>query len=917
MCICRTWAFRILLSGCIFGCDGAHAGLFSAISEAHAPLPEAAVFVSPDAFKYNGLTKSDRITASATEFRASWTWTGSTQILDQGQVILSFPVTNIPSSAVVTNVSVSYVIQHSQPADLEVFVYNTNHAWVVRNGENAAGSLIDETRMEENFFSGEHPTTYWFYCVRDMAAGNTGVLQSVSLSVCYETAKPVIRIMPAMVSYAKEDAGTNRSDTVPGSPAEYLIITDTNLAHAFQPLADYRARRNGMTTAVLTKEWIFAAYPGVDEPAKIRACIQDYASNCGALYVVLGGDSTVIPVRACYTRNTAEDNSVLTDIPADSYYADTTGDWDRDHDGVYGEADTALGDEGDLIPDVLVGRIPVRTELHAANYIQKVIGYEAARSTPGRMLMFGNQMSPVGLYTSTNRPTDVLNDGYSGFLNHDPVSDSEMWSRRLYRDVVGPSSNPPPLSCFFDTLTSWDGSTAGQYQLDGTNLATVFNQGWDHVFVVTHGAVNAWTLEQGLFGVSKVASVTGRMGVVYAVACLTGMFDSPTDPALSEAFLRSSSGPVAYIGYSRPGWYEEDPPPASATSRGGSSFEYAYDFYEQLFQGNWHSLGEVFYHHKAMNATVAGTGNTMRWMYLTMNYLGDPALFSTEVGNTREFRVYNDGHAGLHVSAITLDRPAPCIQWAPAAPFVVAAGSNVLMHVMIDTNALPAGMVVRQLSIVSDDAGVTSSVETVYIQTISPLIRIQPESLDFGVIPLGTNSALHVNVANIGGDLLQGDVTAPAPFNIITNQSYALPSGEVHQVAIVFAPAVPGVYTGVVAFTGGGGATCPVRGAAIGHGDRDGDGYTDWQEYVSGSNPDDPSNRFAITGMQTLPWQGISWPSLTGRVYRVYDASEGMTAWSNIFETVGNGATQIYSNRNLSATPILLRLTVDLISALP
>jgi hypothetical protein len=894
-----------------------HAELLGAMPEIHAPLPEASDFVAPDSFKYNGLAKLDQVATSATEFRASWMWTGSTQILDQGQVILSFAVTNVPPGAVVTNVSVSYVIQHSQPADLKVFVYNTNRAWVVRNGESAAGSVIGETRMEESFFAGEHPTTYWFYCVRDMAAGNTGVLQSVSLSVYYETAKPTARIMPAMVSYVKNDSGTNRLAVVPGAPAEYLIITSTNLAPSFQLLADYRARRNGMTTAVLTKEWIATAYSGVDEPEKIRACIRDYVASHGTLYVVLGGDSTLIPVRECYASNTADDNSFLVDIPADSYYADARGDWDRDHDGVYGEADTVVGDEGNFIPDVLVGRIPVRVESHVANYIQKVIGYESARGMPGRMLMLGNQMSPVGLYTATNRPGDTLNDGYSGFLSHDPVSDSEMWSRRLYRDAVEASSNPPPLSCFFDTLTSWDGSTAGQYQMDSMNLTTALNQGWDHVFVVTHGSVNAWTLEQGLFGASKVASVTGRMGVVYAVACLTSMFDSTTDPALSEAFLRSSSGPVAYIGYSRPGWYEEDAPPASPTSRGGSSFEYAYDFYGQLFRGGWHSLGEVFYQHKAMNAAVAGTGNTMRWMYLAMNYLGDPALFSAENGGAREFRIYNDGYADLHVSAITMDQSAAYIQWAPVAPFVVAPGSNVLMHVMIDTNALPGGTVVRQLLIASDDAGVTSSVATIDVQTATPLIQIRPESLDFGVVPLGTNIALHVDVENIGGGLLQGDVAALAPFNMIANQPYALSFGEVHQMAIMFAPVVPGVYTGALVFAGGGGATCSVAGVAIGHGDRDHDGYTDWQEYVSGSNPDDPTNRFSITGMQTLPWAGISWPSLAGRVYRVYDAGAGMLAWSNVFEVAGSGQLQTYSNRNPAAAFILLRLTVDLMPVPP
>jgi len=128
-----------------------------------------------------------------------------------------------------------------------------------------------------------------------------------------------------------------------------------------------------------------------------------------------------------------------------------------------------------------------------------------------------------------------------------------------------------------------------------------FNEGWQHLFFHAHGNTTILGIESGSFGVADAISLDHRTDIVYTTACLTGHFDGNTaEPCLSEAFLRNGDGgAVVYIGCSRFGWHSPDEPPASNTSIGGSSNDYAYEFYQALFQNNVRIAGEAFTQHKA------------------------------------------------------------------------------------------------------------------------------------------------------------------------------------------------------------------------------------------------------------------------------------------------------------------------------
>ncbi len=193
--------------------------------------------------------------------------------------------------------------------------------------------------------------------------------------------------------------------------------------------------------------------------------------------MVLGGDNTIMPDRDCYVISGTYTNST---IPTDLYYAGLDSTWDEDGDGVYGEADTAAGDEGDLAYDVLVGRIPVRTAAHADAYINKLIAYDIP---PPYDLACKYVMSGIHLwdsYQTTDRPSDTMNDGHLAFRddNHPTVSDAEMWCRRMFRDrVQAYGFQSTQIGCLFDSLTSWDTGLAGSYAASPTNLVTRFSEG--------------------------------------------------------------------------------------------------------------------------------------------------------------------------------------------------------------------------------------------------------------------------------------------------------------------------------------------------------------------------------------------------------------------------------------------------------
>lgn len=117
---------------------------------------------------------------------------------------------------------------------------------------------------------------------------------------------------------------------------EHVIITSQELANSTRDytLADLRDHRiaHGMSSTIVTVEYITANYPGRDDAEKVRNFIKDAHANWGTQYVLLGGDTGQVPHRIMYKNNVD-----TVQIASDLYFSCLDGSFDADGDGRFGE----------------------------------------------------------------------------------------------------------------------------------------------------------------------------------------------------------------------------------------------------------------------------------------------------------------------------------------------------------------------------------------------------------------------------------------------------------------------------------------------------------------------------------------------------------------------------------------------------
>jgi len=163
-----------------------------------------------------------------------------------------------------------------------------------------------------------------------------------------------------------------------GNIPDYIIITNEVLKPQFETFATYKTKK-GIPTLVVTVEQIYQNYSGCDNAEKIRNYLKEAHLYWGdALFVLLGGDTVIIPERIG-TEENIYNNGTYTYYyrTTDMYYCDVykfgepNYNWNSDGDTDFGW-DTPI----ELGPDNFIGRAPVDTTSEAQNFIDKIISYE-------------------------------------------------------------------------------------------------------------------------------------------------------------------------------------------------------------------------------------------------------------------------------------------------------------------------------------------------------------------------------------------------------------------------------------------------------------------------------------------------------------------------------------------------------------
>ncbi|HWN83324.1 MAG TPA: C25 family cysteine peptidase, partial [Candidatus Udaeobacter sp.] len=315
----------------------------------------------------------------------------------------------------------------------------------------------------------------------------------------------------------------------------------------------------------------------------LRCFLTDAYVNWGTLWVLLGGDSDVVPVRyATHSLSTPPEQ-----IPTDLYYSCLDGNWNADGDAVFGEGrppgQPTGGDEVDLVPELMVGRATISTAAQAAIFIDKVIDYEQAVTNdsryPGSVLLLGEQLSPT----------------------LDGATFCEAVRARL---PVG-----------LRTVRMYENSAAyaGAVPESRTKVIDSLNAGFGIVHHVGHGFRNTMSVGEGALSNADVDALVngGRLSVLYAVNCSSTAFDYN---AIGERFLKNPhGGGVAYIGSSR-------------ISFTGESEDFQNAFYDMVFGAGVVSVGQALAFSKLGLLADAVSETPDRWFHFSLILLGDPEM---------------------------------------------------------------------------------------------------------------------------------------------------------------------------------------------------------------------------------------------------------------------------------------------------
>ncbi|MCG8684160.1 MAG: C25 family cysteine peptidase, partial [Desulfobacterales bacterium] len=277
----------------------------------------------------------------------------------------------------------------------------------------------------------------------------------------------------------------------------YVIITSEEFKSDTDPyslsaLKNFRISK-GMSATIVTTTDIYANYTGDDNPEKIRNFIKDAYNNWETDYVLLGGDTPVIPARMLYARNKY--------IASDMYYGCLDGDFNANGDTLWGQAD----DDLDFVFDVHVGRASAEDLTEIRNFVYKTITYEN---------------SPINAsYHTKMLQYNQISGG---------VGDTWLWALK-YRHL---SEN---LTVDFYKIKDADGG-----QLD--KRLTTHNVGY--YLGASHGTIE----KLGYMSHAKARSYKNADQFYFAatIACLSGRFEKNT---VAEHWLTSTRTGGAFAGF--------------------------------------------------------------------------------------------------------------------------------------------------------------------------------------------------------------------------------------------------------------------------------------------------------------------------------------------------------------------------------
>ncbi len=336
---------------------------------------------------------------------------------------------------------------------------------------------------------------------------------------------------------------------------------------------------------------------------KIKRFIYKLNRERNVMYILLGGDNSVIPAQTVYSEADIKGRTLTADIPSDLFYASLSAplNWDGNNNGKVGELD----DNIHFAPSVYVARVPAKVAKAVDNFVDKIINYERFpdfKNWKNDLVMAG-----MNMFDSENNPA------YNG-------REMEIRGDKIYDEYIKPYWNGKLLK-LYDKYSDfpWGGFYSG-------NIQKVISDGHSFINILTHGEEGYITTEfaDKLYGDEVFYLNNPLPTILTSGACniCNLLIDSYTFGAC--AILSKTNNIISLYGAS-----------SSTLYRTNSSFisvdgfpRYIGNFYKKIFtyKNDSNHLGESFADSKWDFIAGCNEYNHIRWNMLTANLFGDPEM---------------------------------------------------------------------------------------------------------------------------------------------------------------------------------------------------------------------------------------------------------------------------------------------------
>jgi hypothetical protein len=378
---------------------------------------------------------------------------------------------------------------------------------------------------------------------------------------------------------------------------DLLILTVNEFVDEFQPLKQFHDEE-GIRTEIKTLSDV-GLFPNRVTPEDIRSFIRDEYLSHGIDYVLLGGDSDIMPAQMLYVYGKDEEKEPMdTTMPVDLYFACLDGTYNYDGDELWGE--TTDGDGGgdvDLLAEVYVGRACADTKEEVTNFVDKTIAYLSIEFTDPylkEVLMAGEHLGNYGVASWGGNYLDMLIDrSTADAYTTEGIPSDKFYISKLYdRDW---------------TDNYWPAEEMIQEMNSG-------------IHIINHDGHSYYGYNMKLVNSDMQYLTNEKYFFAYSVGCMAGGFDDPDGYDCFAEYLtvKTDHGAFAAIMNARYGFFwsfETD----------GDGTRYTREFWDAVFGENIPVISKANQDSKEDNLYLIGR-SCMRWTYYELNLFGDPTV---------------------------------------------------------------------------------------------------------------------------------------------------------------------------------------------------------------------------------------------------------------------------------------------------